>query len=50
MERCIETARKVGVHREFYVFSDLQFWVYLSTGVRKYAFDYAMLLSPGTLF
>lgn len=22
LDRCIETARKVGVHREFYVFSD----------------------------
>ena len=46
MERCIETDRKVGMHREFYVFSDRQFWVYLSAEVRKYAFDYAMWLSP----
>ena len=46
MERCIETDRKVGVHREFYVFSDRQFCVYLSAEVRKYAFDYAMWLSP----
>lgn len=69
MERCIETARKVGVHREFCVFSDRQvvgavcyeaggveapedrrFWVYLSAGVKKFAFDYAVWLSPGTVF
>lgn len=69
MERCIKTARKVGVHREFCVFSDRQvvgavcyeaggvkapedrrFWVYLSAGVKKFAFDYAVWVSPGTVF
>lgn len=69
IERCIETARKVGVHREFCVFSDRQvvgavgyeaggvkspedrrFWVYLSAGIKEFAFDYAVWLSPGTVF